>query len=79
MTSQKLCEHVGRIASCTNREAYEWRGSTVAYFQSRYVQAVIFQPRFRFHYQKTRKQLLTIFFDNFLSVPKTRIDTDLFG
>ena len=26
MTSQKLCEHVGRIASCTNREAYEWRG-----------------------------------------------------
>ena len=29
MTSQKLCEHVGQIASCTNREAYEWRGSTV--------------------------------------------------
>ena len=29
MTSQKLCERVGRIASCTNREAYEWRGSTV--------------------------------------------------
>ena len=29
MTSQKLCKHVGRIASRTNREAYEWRGSTV--------------------------------------------------
>ena len=29
MTSQKLREHVGQIASCTNREAYEWRGSTV--------------------------------------------------
>ena len=29
MTSQKLCEHVGRLASRTKREAYEWRGSTV--------------------------------------------------
>ena len=29
MTSQKLCEHVERIASCTNREAYERRGFTV--------------------------------------------------
>ena len=32
MTSQKLCEHVGRIASCMNREAYEWQGSTVLVF-----------------------------------------------
>ena len=29
MTNQKLCEHVGQIASCTNREACEWRVSTV--------------------------------------------------
>ena len=25
----KLCKHVGQIASCTNREVYEWWGSTV--------------------------------------------------
>ena len=40
MTSQKLCEHVGQIASCTNREACEWRGSTV--FSSRIYKAARF-------------------------------------
>ena len=42
MTSQKLCEHVGRIASCKNKEAYEWRGFTVIenhefYFHPTYI------------------------------------------
>ena len=41
MTSQKLCEHVGQTASCANREAYKWRGSTVFDFTATVVRAFL--------------------------------------